>query len=311
MARPATTATHRQQNDACTGGVCSGTPVSPCNALDACHLAGTPESTTGRCTNPLAPDGTTCGPATVCAAASTCLAGVCKPGAPVPIDDGNPCTLDTCDPDAGIVHHACSTLNRSTSTVFPTSTAFLYSGANPVQTGVAPGTIVPTTQAVVRGEVYGRDGSALPGVTVTVAGHPEFGSTVTQSDGHFDMAVNGGGTLRMHYALANFLPAERIVQTPWQDYVMAGDVALTQLDPQVTSVDVSTSSTTQVVRGTVSSDSSGTRQATVLVPAGTTATMTMPDGSTTVPTALHVRATEYTVGTIGPTAMPAESAADQ
>ena len=49
----------------------------------------------------------------------------------------------------------------------------------------------------------------------------------------------------------------------------------------------------------------GSRQATLLFPPGTTATMTLPDGSTQPLSSLSVRATEYTVGSMGPRAMPA------
>ena len=185
------------------------------------------------------------------------------------IDDGNACTLDTCDPTHGVVHHACTTIDRTVSTALFNADSFLFSGTSPVQTGVASGTIVPATMAVVRGQVLNRAGSALPGVTVTVVNHPEFGSTVTQGDGTFDMAVNGGQTLRLHYALTDYLPAERLVQAPWQNYVTAADVVLIQLDSQVTMIDLSSSSSLQVARGTPTTDANGTRQATVLVPPDT------------------------------------------
>jgi RHS repeat-associated protein len=223
----------------------------------------------------------------------------------VSIDDGDACTLDTCDPTHGVVHHPCSPIARSVSTVLANAAAFLYSGADPVQTGVAAGTIVPATMAVIRGQVSNRSDSPLSGVTVTVVDHPEFGSTVTQGDGSFDLAVNGGQVLRLHYALANYLSAERLVQIPWQDYVTADDVVLVQLDTRVTAVDLSSSSGVQVARGAPSTDSDGTRQATMLVPPDTAATITMPDGSTAPLDAMHMRATEYTVGSNGPSAMPA------
>src|SRR4051812_13257420 len=49
----------------------------------------------------------------------------------------------------------------------------------------------------------------------------------------------------------------------------------------------------------------GARRATVLCPPGTTATMVLPDGSSTALGTLNVRATEYAVGASGPAAMPA------
>ena len=54
-------------------------------------------------------------------------------------------------------------------------TAFLYSGPNPIQTGVLSGTIAVTRTAVLRGRVLTRDGGPLPGVTITILGHPEYG----------------------------------------------------------------------------------------------------------------------------------------
>ena len=276
-----------------------------CTAADSCHQAGTCDPTAGTCSNPVAPDGTACSASDVCTTGNTCSSGACEPGTPVNIDDGDACTLDTCDPSNGVVHHACSTLDRTVSTALFTADSFLFSGTAPVQTGVASGTIVPATMAVVQGQVLNKAGSALPAVTVTVVNHPEFGSTVTQGDGTFDMAVNGGQTLRLHYALTDYLPAERLVQAPWQDYVTASDVVLLQVDSQVTAIDLSSSGELQVARATPSTDANGTRQATLLVPPDTTATMTLPDGSTTPLTAMHVRATEYTVGTSGPSAMPA------
>jgi hypothetical protein len=53
-------------------------------------------------------------------------------------------------------------------------------------------------------------------------------------------------------------------------------------------------------------DSDGTRQAVLLFPAGVTAQMALPDGTTQPLPSLNVRATEYTIGPNGPQAMPGE-----
>ncbi len=294
------------QTDACQSGACVGSNPVVCTASDSCHQVGTCDPTAGTCSNPTVPDGTACSAGNVCTGGDTCSSGTCTQGPPVSIDDGNACTLDTCDPTNGVVHHACSTIDRTVSTALFTADSFIFSGSDPVQTGVASGTIVPATMAVVRGQVMSKSGSALSGVTVSVVNHPEFGSTLSQGDGSFDMAVNGGQTLRLHYALTNYLPAERLIQAPWQDYVTASDVVLLQVDSQVTAVDLSSSGDVQIARGTPSTDSAGTRQATLIVPPDTQGTMTMPDGSTAPLTAMHVRATEYSVGTNGPSAMPAD-----
>ena len=199
-------------------------------------------------------------------------------------------------------------LDGSVATSLISATSFLYTGPNPIQTGVSPGTITITRTAVLRGKVMTRDGQPLPGATIAILDHPEFGQTLSRADGLFDLAVNGGGLLTVTYQKHGYLPAQRQVQTPWQDYAALPDVALVPLDPRVTTVDLSSGSSApiQVAQGSVISDTDGQRQATLLFARGTTATMTLPDGSVRPLPALHVRATEYTVGANGPAAMPGQ-----
>ena len=197
-------------------------------------------------------------------------------------------------------------LDRSVATDMATATAFLYTGPTPIQTGVAPGTIVPRRAAVLRGMVLDRSGAPLPGVTITILNHPEFGQTLSRADGRFDLAVNGGGPLTVRYDQAGLLAAQRQVDVPWQDYAILPDVILLPLDPQVTPITLGGSAPMQVARGSQVSDADGARQATLFFPQGTQAQMVMPDGSTRPITTLNVRATEFTVGPNGPQAMPAD-----
>jgi hypothetical protein len=81
-------------------------------------------------------------------------------------------------------------------------------------------------------------------------------------------------------------------------------MVMIQLDPQVTTIDLTASTVMQVAQGSLTEDADGKRQATVLFPQGTQATITLPGGTKQPLTALHVRATEYTVGENGPKAMP-------
>ncbi len=187
-----------------------------------------------------------------------------------------------------------------------TATQFLYAGTPPIQTGVAPGTIDPRRVAVLRGRVETLAGQPLPGVTITVAGHPEFGQTLSRLDGMFDLVVNGGGPLTVNYAMAGYLTAQRQVQTPWRDYRWLPDVILIQPDSQVTAITFGGTTSIQVARGSAQTDANGTRRATLLFQAGTTASLVLPDGSTQPVSVLHIRATECTVGPNGPKAMPGD-----
>jgi len=186
------------------------------------------------------------------------------------------------------------------------ATAFLYTGANPIQRGVEPGTIEERRAAVIRGRVLTREGQPLPGVKITIKGHPEFGHTASRADGMFDMAVNGGGLLVVNYDKTGYLPAQRKVQTRWQDYSWTEEAALIPLDPSATVVNLGGAATMQVARGSMMEDADGPRQATILFPAGTRGEMVMPDGSIVALGTATVRATEYTVGPNGPKAMPGE-----
>jgi hypothetical protein len=107
---PVAVGTSCSDANACNGdevcnafGACLGGPApvlddgNPCT-VDACDpmlgVTHTPAAT-----------GTSCANGAVCDGAETCDgAGTCQPGTPLPTDDGNPCTVDSCDPTAGVVH---------------------------------------------------------------------------------------------------------------------------------------------------------------------------------------------------------------
>jgi YD repeat-containing protein len=204
-------------------------------------------------------------------------------------------------PDPAIV---APRLDATVSAPLNETTAFLYSGPNAIQSGVAPNAIEDERAAVIRGRVLNRDGLALRGVRVSIRGHAELGWTLSRADGAFDLAVNGGGSLVVEYTKNRFLPAHRSVHAPWQSYGFAPDVVLVPLDETATRIVLNTPAA-QVARGSAVTDDDGARQATLFVPAGTTGSMKMPDGTTRPLDAITVRATEYSVGDHGKASMPA------
>ncbi|OGT12641.1 MAG: hypothetical protein A3F73_08960, partial [Gallionellales bacterium RIFCSPLOWO2_12_FULL_59_22] len=222
--------------------------------------------------------------------------GGTSPGAPFTVADSGPVP-----PDPATI---ATPIDLTVPTRMAESTAFLYTGPDAIQTGVAPGTIEARRVTVMRGKVMTRGNQPLPGVTITVLGHPEFGQTGSRADGMFDIAANGGGYLTIEYSKAGYLPVQRTVETPWQDFVAAPDVVMIELDAQATTISLGAAASMQVARGSVVTDGDGTRQATMLFAPGTTATMVLPDGTTQTLTTATVRATEYTVGENGPQAMP-------
>jgi hypothetical protein len=87
--------------DTCQAGTCtSGAPVA-CGATDPCHQAGVCNPGTGLCQGGSAvPDWTPCNNGDLCTRAEACQAGVCAGGQPT-CEDGDPCTVDSCDPTTG------------------------------------------------------------------------------------------------------------------------------------------------------------------------------------------------------------------
>ena len=201
---------------------------------------------------------------------------------------------------------AASPIEQGVASDIANNTEFLYTGADPIQTGVVAGTIEKKRLAVLRGRVKLRTGVPLSGVTINILGRSKYGETISRTDGMFDMAVNGGGPLTICYQKEGYLPVHRSVDVPWRDFVWAPDVVMISIDDgPSTKVDLSGTDPIHVAQGKVCSDESGQRQATVLIPQGTGAEMVIPDGSRQAITDLSVRIIEYTEGESGPQAMPA------
>ncbi|SFW71095.1 Fibronectin type III domain-containing protein, partial [Paenibacillus sp. UNCCL117] len=162
---------------------------------------------------------------------------------------------------------------------FQELTDFLYTGPNPIQTGVQPGAIEAERAGVLRGRVLDTAQAPVGGVRITVLDHPEWGQTLSRADGMFDLAVNGDGIWTLQYEKDGYLTVQRKKQATPGDYEHLEDVVLTAYASKVTQVQLENSTEIQVAQGTPVTDEDGSRQSTVLFPAGTTATMKLPDGT--------------------------------
>lgn len=187
------------------------------------------------------------------------------------------------------------------------NTAFIYSGPNPIQTGVEPGAIQPQNVAILRGKVLDAETNPLFGVTVEALGHPEYGQTLTRENGEFDFAVNTGDQTILVLSKAGYLPVQRRITGAWRDFAsLPSDVVMIETDSKVTRISTGIRAPAQIATASPVSDQSGTRKAAVFFPSGIDAVFQFPDGTTRPASSLSVRATEYTVGPNGPDRMPAE-----
>lgn len=185
------------------------------------------------------------------------------------------------------------------------SLAFLVYGADAPQQGFEPDSVDGAHASALRGRALLPGGAPLAGVTVSVARHPEWGTTTTLPDGSWTMLVGGGATLVAEFRLDGHVTVQRAVVPAWNDWANVDNVVLTPLDDAVTTVNLP-AVTTLVHTSSTTADGDGSRAASLLFRSGTSATMTLPNGSTQPLGTLDVRATEVTVGDTGPSAMPGE-----
>jgi len=197
-------------------------------------------------------------------------------------------------PDVGVV----SLISRTA--------RFIYTGTNAIQTGVDTNVLDETRVSVLHGRVVNVDGNALFGVGVSVNNSPEYGCTLSRTNGRFDLVVNGGEPLVLNFQKTDWLAAQRTLMVyPSQDVVVP-EVRMVVADTNTTHLDLSTNTEMLVARGGTVTDGSGTRTAAVMFPTGLVASIIAPDGSTQQVDNLTTRFTEYSVTTNGAAAMPGD-----
>ena len=201
-------------------------------------------------------------------------------------------------------------LNPASAPDVAASTAFIYSGANPLQTGVASGTIDSLRVGVLRGRVLDEESEPLAGVVVTALGHIEYGQTLTREDGLFDFAVNGGEEITLNFKKDGYLSSNRPFKVLLRDFTpLDKDVILIERDSKVSQVAFG-SNASQVATASPVVDQDGQRTAVLFVPPSTGASLKFANGQTRAVTSLNIRATEITVGEDGPKKMPAPLSAN-
>ena len=115
-------------------------------------------------------------------------------------------------------------LDRDITTTVIARTEYYFTGSDPIQQGVAPGTIDPARTVVISGRVLDTAEEGLPGVRVEIAGRPEFGHTFTRSDGAYDLVANGGGRRVVRISRDGYVSGFRVVETNTQSYRHADDI---------------------------------------------------------------------------------------
>ncbi|MFN3197540.1 MAG: RHS repeat-associated core domain-containing protein [Bradymonadia bacterium] len=181
--------------------------------------------------------------------------------------------------------------------------SFLFEGPEASQLEVMPDALDTDRLAVVRGHVIVAGGAAFAGARVEQPSDPDVGWTLTDADGDFDLAVNGGGLVRIRVTAPGYLPVDRTVEARWHDFALAEPIALTPLDAVANPV-IFDHAEPQVAQGSTVEDEDGARTPTLLMPPAVQGTLVMADGTRQPLEEGVIRITEYTVAEDGPAAMP-------
>ncbi len=183
-------------------------------------------------------------------------------------------------------------LDRSVATTVWESAQALFSGKDPIQKGTRAKQFSRKRIALLRGSVVDRAGDPLAGVHVSIAGHDEWGSTLTRPDGVFDLAVNGGSELLVQFSRDGYLAAERGVAPRWGSYQSVPAVGLVEEGASATKVAAHLDHE-QIAVGDAVEDDLGSRLPLLVFVRDLTATATLPDGTDKDLSEFHVRLTEY------------------
>ena len=96
--------------DSCLAGTCTGGAPVVCTASDQCHSPGTCDPTSGLCSNPAKPNGTTCDDGNACSQVDICSLGTCTGTTPVTCTPSDQChSPGTCDPASGFCSNPAKT----------------------------------------------------------------------------------------------------------------------------------------------------------------------------------------------------------
>jgi hypothetical protein len=168
----------------------------------------------------------------------------------------------------------------------------------------------PERFSLITGLVHNIDRSPLPGVTITVHSHAEYGSVTTDDQGRFSIPVEGGGTLTVVYQKQGLIPAQRKVYVPWNDNAIAETVVMITEDPVATTLTFDGNADTVVTHKSEEVvDDAGTRAVTMVFSGDNKAYLVDEQGNDVQElTTITTRATEYQTPQTMPARLPPNSA---
>lgn len=164
--------------------------------------------------------------------------------------------------------------------------------------------------SLITGLVRSIDDSPIPDVSVTLHGHPEYGTVLTDAQGRFTLPIEGGTTLTVVYQKDGFITAHRKVYVPWNDIAIAETIRMIAEDSVATTITFDGNPDTVVThQSTEVSDEFGSRSATMVFTGDNHAYLVDENGNDIHElTTITTRATEFTTPESMPAILPPTSA---
>jgi RHS repeat-associated protein len=163
--------------------------------------------------------------------------------------------------------------------------------------------------SLITGRVNDATGSPLFEVLVGIHGHPEYGTTQTDTTGRFSIPLDGGGAITITYQKAGFLTVHRQVNLGWNIIANAETIGLIPEDNKSTAMAFDGNPQTILThRSTPTTDSFGTRSLTMVFTGDNRAYVKNAQGIEQPLTDIIVRATEYPTPESMPANLPPTSA---
>ncbi len=164
--------------------------------------------------------------------------------------------------------------------------------------------------SLITGTVNDMSGSPLADVRITVHGHPEYGTVLTDTDGKFTIPVDGGGTISIAYKHAGFITSHRQIYVPWNDIAIAETVQMLVEDPVATKITFDGNPETVVAHASTQiTDEFGSRSATMVFQGDNMAYLVDEQGNDIQPlSTVTTRATEFETPEAMPAVLPPNSA---
>jgi YD repeat-containing protein len=166
-----------------------------------------------------------------------------------------------------------------------------------------------TRFAVITGLVKDKNQNPIADVVVSILGLSEYGTAKTDSNGKFNLPVDGGGTITVVFKKTGLITSHRQVDVPWNDIINTETVAMIPEDSRSSTITFDGNpSTVMVHTSTKISDSFGSRSLTMVFTGDNRVTATDANGNQTQLTSFTTRATEFDTPESMPAKLPPTSA---